>query len=68
MTRIERYGIKVGQVYDRADGADAPVVVTDTTSHADVDDVVIEYVNGTPNPHRIDAFKLARVRYFLRKV
>jgi hypothetical protein len=64
---IQRYNIQVGQIYDRADGTKAPVKVIDTTSFADVDDVVIADLDGQFQ-RRIDAFKLAVVRYYLRVI
>ncbi len=69
MSLIERYGIKVGQIYHRADGTeDHTLEVTDITTFADCDDVVVkETIEGLTmrDTRRIDAFKLARVRYFL---
>jgi len=65
---IDRYGIKVGQVYAAADGAEHMVEVVDTSTFADCDDVVIkESIGGLTlsGTRRIDAFKLARVRYYL---
>jgi hypothetical protein len=66
VNNIERYGIAVAQVYERADGTDCPVRVVDVTTYAHCDDVVIECVNGAEPPTRIEAFKLARVRYCLK--
>ena len=68
MSLIERYGIKVGQIYHAADGSDLTLKVTDTTSFADCDDVVVSETVGTVtmlNTRRIDAFKLFHVRFFL---
>lgn len=68
MSPIERYGIKVGQRYARADGADHILEVTDTTTFAHCDDVVVkETICGLTlrDVRRIDAFKLAMVRYSL---
>ena len=70
MSMIERYGIKVGQIYHAADGSGGTVEVIDTTTFADCDDVVVKYsVNSLTllEPRRIDAFKLAAVRYTLCK-
>lgn len=65
---IERYGIKVGQIYHRADGThEHTLEVVDITTHADCDDVLVKETIGgltLAAPRRIDAFKLARVRYY----
>lgn len=63
---IKKYGIEVGQIYFRADGANAGCVVVDTTTYEDCDDVVVQYFsnNGFSHTGRIDAFKLAMVRYY----
>lgn len=63
-----RYGIEVGQVYVAADGSKAGHLVTDVTTYASCDDVVTTPFTATKigEPgNRIDAFKLARVRYQL---
>ncbi len=68
MSAIDRYSIKVGQVYHRADGTDEDAEVTDITTFADCDDVVIKLTVGNlplSDPRRIDAWKLARCRYYL---
>ena len=60
----KRHGIAVGQVYVPADGSPNRLTVRDVTTHADCDDVVVfDEVQGTER--RIDAFKLAKVRYSL---
>ena len=63
-----KYGIEVGQIYVAADGSKVGHVVTDTTTFAHCDDVVttpfaVDSMGKDGN--RIDAFKLARVRYCL---
>jgi hypothetical protein len=63
-----RYGIEVGQIYTAADGSKCGHLVTDVTTFAHCDDVVT--TPFTPdgfkgNGNRIDAFKLAMVRYSL---
>jgi hypothetical protein len=57
------YGIENGQVYRAADGVSGSVKVIDCETYADVDDVVVENEHGIQ--YRIDAFKLAMVRYYL---
>ncbi len=64
MNGYKRYGIEPGQVYARADGAPGHLLVRDVTSYADVDDVVV-YDEFQQEERRIDAFKLAKVRYYL---
>ncbi len=60
----KRYGIAVGQVYVPADGSSNRLTVRDVEAYADCDDVVVfDEVQGTER--RIDAFKLAMVRYSL---
>lgn len=63
-----KYGIEVGQIYLAADGSKAGHIVTDVTTFADCDDVVTTPFSasamGKPG-NRIDAFKLAMVRYSL---
>lgn len=65
---IEQYGIKVGDIYNRADGARNKVIVIDVTTYSFCDDVVIaDYVDGnvdTATGRRTDAFKLHCVRYY----
>lgn len=63
-----KYGIEVGQIYIAADGSKCGHIVTDITTYADCNDVVTTPfdVNGFGSPYcRIDAFKLAIVRYYL---
>ena len=65
---MNKYGISVGQIYIAADGSKCGHLVTDVTSFADCGDVVTTPFN--PNGfkqagNRIDAFKLAMVRYSL---
>lgn len=63
-----KYGIEVGQIYVAADGSRVGHIVTDTTAFVDCDDVVTTpfTASGIGNAgHRIDAFKLAKVRYSL---
>jgi hypothetical protein len=63
-----KYGIQVGQIYVAADGSKCGHVVTDTTTFADCDDVVTTpfTASGFKNDgNRIDAFKLAMVRYYV---
>lgn len=64
MNAYQRYGIEPGQVYARADGAPGRVIVRDVTTYAEVDDVVV-YDEVADEERRIDAFKLAKVRYYL---
>ncbi len=65
MSGAERYGIEVGQVYVPADGSANRLVVRDVTSFADCDDIVV-FDQRQGIERRIDAFKLARVRYSLQ--
>ena len=68
MNAIQRYGIEVGQIYIAADGSKCGHLVTDTITYSHVDDVVTMPFtpNGfDPDGYRIDAFKLAMVRYEL---
>lgn len=62
------YGVTVGQIYIAADGSKCGHLVTDTTTYAYCDDVVttpfIRDEWKEPG-NRIDAFKLAMVRYTL---
>lgn len=62
MNAYKRYNIEPGQVYARADGSSGRVIVRDVTSLAEVDDVIV-YDELLNEEHRIDAFKLAKVRY-----
>jgi len=68
MSLIDRYDIKVGQVYHRADGTDQTLTVVDTVSFAYCDDVVVKETIGKLTmkaTQRIDAFKLVMARYNL---
>ena len=63
-----KYNIEVGQIYTAADGSKCGHLVTDITTFADCDDVVTNPF--TPDGfkwegNRIDAFKLAMMRYVL---
>lgn len=63
-----KYGIKAGQIYVAASGLKCGHLVTDVTTYAHCDDVVTTPFddNGWKEPgNRIDAFKLAMVRYCL---
>ena len=60
----EKYGVFVGQFYDRADGAFQVVKVIDTESYKHCGDVVVQDV-VTLEKYRIDAWKLKFVRYNL---
>ena len=60
----EKYGVFVGQFYDRADGAFQVVKVIDTETYKHCGDVVVQDV-VTLEKHRIDAWKLKFVRYNL---
>jgi len=64
MKAYERYGIQVGQVYVPADGSQNQLTVRDVQTYADCDDVVV-FNAHTGVEQRIDAFKLAMVRYSL---
>lgn len=59
-----RYNIEIGQRYVPADGSGGSLVVTDVTKYADCDDIVV-YDTIKKSERRIDAFKLAMVRYTL---
>lgn len=59
-----KYGIAKGQMWEPADGSRAVVEVTDVDTYADCGDVVVKDHQGVER--RIDAFKLAKVRYKLR--
>lgn len=63
-TAYERYGIEVGQVYVPADGSHSRLIVRDVLTHADRDDVVV-FDEHLQEERHIDAYKLARVRYYL---
>lgn len=64
MEAYKKYGIKVGSVYAAADGSPRRVVVKDVETYAAADDVVV-YDELDKVERRIDAFKLAMVRYYL---
>ena len=59
-----RYGISVGQVYVPADGSKNRLTVLDAEKYADCGDVVV-FDELRNEERRIDAFKLAKVRYCL---
>lgn len=64
-----KYSIKNGDVFIAADGSMCGHLVTDVESFADVDDVVTTPFTWQGLQHnkagnRIDAFKLAMVRYY----
>lgn len=64
MKDYQLYGIEPGQVYVPADGSIHYLTVHDVESYADCADVVVlDRCAGAGR--RIDAFKLARVRYVL---
>jgi len=66
------YGIKNGQIYLAADGGHFGYLVIDTNRYAGVDDVLVLGFTATKGynseANRIDAFKLARVSYYLPDV
>lgn len=64
MKAYQRYGIAVGQVYVPADGSQNRLTVRDVETYADCDDVVV-FDEAQGIERRIDAFKLAKVRYSL---
>jgi hypothetical protein len=59
------YGIEVGQIYRAADGVSGTYLVVDVTTYADVDDVIVYSIDRNQKHHRIDAWKLSQVRYYL---
>jgi len=62
-----KYGIEVGQIYIAADGSKCGHIVTDVTTYESCDDVVTVPFTSTgisKDGNRIDAFKLAKVRYY----
>lgn len=65
MSAVTKYGIENGQMYTAADGSGLTVQVIDADTYAYCDDVVVRNHQG--NEYRIDAFKLAMVRYSLVK-
>lgn len=60
----EKYGIEVGQNYEPADGSTNLLTVIDVETYADCGDVVV-FDHASDQERRIDAFKLAMVRYSL---
>lgn len=60
------YGVRDGQVYVPADGSNNELTVVDTETYAYCGDVVV-YDRAQDATRRIDAFKLARVRYTLKE-
>ena len=60
----EKYGVFVGQFYNRADGAFQVVKVIDTETYKHCGDVVVQDV-VTLEKYRIDAWKLKFVLYNL---
>lgn len=64
MPAHQRYGIRPGQVYVPADGSTGRLVVRDVETYATQDDVVV-FSERLGRETRIDAFKLANVRYCL---
>ena len=58
------YGVRNGQVYFPADGTDRRLLVLDCDTYAACGDVVVRDM-ATNAEFRIDAFKLAMVRYTL---
>ena len=66
-----KYGIEVGQIYIAASRNKCGHLVTDVSTFAHCDDVITNPFtpNGFGgNGYRIDAFKLAMVRYTLAEV
>jgi hypothetical protein len=62
-----KYGIKVGQVYVAADGSRHGLVVVDTETYFNEDDIVVREFSESSSVgrmRRIDGFKLACVRYY----
>lgn len=62
------YGVEAGQIYLAADGGKYGHLVVDDKTYIECDDVVVQpfTVDGPyGEPHRIDTFKLAQVRYYL---
>jgi len=60
----KRYGIERKQVYVPADGSMNRLTVVDVETYADCDDVVV-FDEAQGQERRVDAFKLAMVRYSL---
>lgn len=62
------YGVKAGQIYLAADGGAYGHLVVDDKTFIECDDVLVQpFTADGPygEPHRIDTFKLAQVRYYL---
>lgn len=64
MNDYERYGVAVDQAYVPADGSKNRLTVIDVLTHAKCGDVIV-FDELSKKERRIDAFKLARVRYCL---
>lgn len=64
MTDHEKYNVKVGQIYRRADGADGDYEVLNVDQRADQGDVTIK-CSLSQAVTWIDCFKLTMVRYNL---
>lgn len=60
----EKYEVFVGQFYAQSDGSNKVVKVIDTESYKHCGDVVVQDII-TAEKHRIDAWKLKFVRYYL---
>lgn len=68
MNMIDRHNIRAGQMYVAADRSQTMLLVIDTATHYECDDVLAVEINGEcvqPKVRRIDAFKLAMCRYEL---
>lgn len=67
MNMIDRHNIRIGQIYTAADGSCVMLLIIDTVTHYDSEDVVaIEITkSAVGNLRKIDAFKLAMCRYTL---
>lgn len=65
MKDYQKYGIEVGQIYKSADGSNGNLLVLDVERFANCGDVIVEDHTGLIR--KIDAFKLAMVRYCLVK-
>ena len=64
MYSYQHYGIALGQHYVPADGGKNLLIVVDVDTYKDCGDVVV-YDTAHATRMRIDAFKLAKVRYNL---
>jgi hypothetical protein len=64
MFDYQRYGIALDQVYVPADGSKNRLIVKDVEEYAEVGDVIV-FDEAQGELRRIDAFKLAKVRYQL---